>query len=93
MPRQRFSSKPYGLIAGLMALALGSIGSAQAGTAIGESIWDQNNATDRALQLVPRGAVVTSTDCQSVEVGTGNVRYICRVTYSDPPAANQAPTR
>jgi hypothetical protein len=63
---------------------------AAAGTAIGESIWDVNNARDRALQSVPAGAQIGSTSCQTVEVGTGNYHYICRITYTDP--APQTPT-
>jgi hypothetical protein len=63
---------------------------AAAGTAIGESIWDGNNARDRALQSVPAGAQIGGTSCQTVEVGTGNYHYICRITYTDP--APQTPT-
>ena len=63
---------------------------AAAGTAIGESIWDVNNARDRALQSVPAGAQIGNTSCQTVEVGTGNYHYICRITYTDP--APQTPT-
>jgi len=57
---------------------------ASAGEAVGESIWDQQNAIDRAMQSVPSGATVNTTNCQSVEVGTGNYRYICTLTYSEP---------
>jgi len=63
---------------------------ARAGVAIGESIWDQQNAIERATQMIPSGALVTATECTTVEVGTGNDHYICRLTYSDPPA--NAPT-
>lgn len=66
----------------LLAFPLG----AQAGTAVGESIWDQQNAIDRATATIPAGAQVTATNCESVEVGTGNYHYICRITYTDPPA-------
>ncbi len=55
-----------------------------AGDAVGESIWDQQNAIERAMQSVPKGAQVTNTSCDTVEVGTGNYRYICHVTYTDP---------
>lgn len=57
---------------------------AQAGTAVGESIWDRQAAINVAMQSVPSGAQVTETRCQDVEVGTGNYHYICTVTYSDP---------
>lgn len=64
---------------------------ATAGTAIGESIWDKQNAIDRATMSLPAGAQVTSTDCQSVEVGTGNYHYLCRLTFTDPPSGSAAP--
>ena len=57
---------------------------ALAGTAEAESIWDKQNAIQRAMESVPKGAQVTGTSCDTVEVGTGNLRYICRVTYTDP---------
>ena len=57
---------------------------AMADTTVGESIWDQQNAIDRAMESVPKGAQVTDTSCESVEVGTGNYHYICRLTYTNP---------
>ena len=69
----------------LIALGL-SPAAAWAGTAVGESIWDRSHAIQQAMQSVPAGAKVTSTDCQEVEVGTGNYHYLCQVTYSDPPS-------
>jgi len=78
------------LLAGLM---LAPAEPAAAGTAIGESIWDRKNARERALQSVPAGAQIMNTDCQTVEVGTGNVRYICRITYDDPAPQPQVPSR
>jgi hypothetical protein len=81
------------LLALLAGLVVAPADRAAAGTAIGESIWDRSNARDRALQSVPAGAQILSTDCQTVEVGTGNFRYICRVTYGDPAPQPQAPSR
>lgn len=57
---------------------------AEAATAVGESIWDKKAAIAAAMQSVPKGAQVTDTSCQDVEVGNGNYHYICRVTYTDP---------
>ena len=74
----------------LISLVMATAERAAAGTAIGESIWDRNNARDRALQSVPAGAQIGSTSCQTVEVGTGNYHYSCRITYTDP--APQTPT-
>jgi len=81
------------LAALLTGLVVGTAERVAAGTAIGESIWDRNNARDRALQQVPAGAQILSTDCQSVEVGIGNVRYICRISYGDPAPQPQTPNR
>jgi hypothetical protein len=81
------------LLALLAALMLGPAERAAAGTAIGESIWDRQNARERALQSVPAGAQILNSDCQTVEVGTGNFRYICRITYGDPAPQPQVPSR
>ena len=79
MPRHH----PPALLLLLASLVVAPAMQAVAGTAIGESIWDRSNARDRALQSVPAGAQIVSTNCQSVEVGTGNYHYICRITYTD----------
>jgi hypothetical protein len=50
-----------------------------------ESIWDQNNAIQRAQQQVPANATVTSTRCTVVNVRTGNYRYICTLDYTTAP--------
>jgi len=81
------------LLALLAALVLSPVERAAAGTAIGESIWDRKNARERALQSVPAGAQIINSDCQTVEVGTGNFRYICRITYDDSAPQPQGPSR
>lgn len=63
---------------------LGLAPAVDADTAVGESIWDQQNAVNRAMESVPAGAQVTATQCESVEVGIGNYHYICRITYTPP---------
>ena len=49
-----------------------------------ESIWSQEDASQRALQLVPTGAQVDSTACQEIGVGSmgGLPRYRCTVRFS-----------
>jgi hypothetical protein len=49
-----------------------------------ESIWSQEDASQRALQLVPTGAKVDSTACQEIGVGSmgGLPRYRSTVRYS-----------
>lgn len=57
-----------------------------------ESIWDESNARERALQQVPQGATVSATTCESISVGMGNTRYRCTVTFTPaPPATPKAP--
>ena len=80
------------LVTGVSLLGLGP-SAALAGTAIGESIWDKANAIARAKQAVPAGAVVTDTRCQSIEVGLGNYRYICTLTFTSPAPVTPIPSR
>jgi hypothetical protein len=49
-----------------------------------ESIWSQEDASQRALQLVPAGAQVNSTSCQEIGVGSmgGLPRFRCTVRFS-----------
>lgn len=60
--------------------------SARAGSITAESIWDQQNALQRARSQLPAGATVTGSHCTVVNVRTGNYRYICTVDYSNTPA-------
>ncbi len=60
-----------------------------------DSVWDQNDARQRALEQVPKGSTVTGTRCEVISVGMGNDRYRCTVEYSrggapDPAAPGQA---
>lgn len=63
---------------------------ARAGSATAESVWDQSNARQRALQQVPQGATVTRTSCELISVGM-NDRYRCTVWYESTPAPTAAP--
>jgi hypothetical protein len=55
---------------------------ARAGSITASSIWDRSNALERARQQLPAGAVVTREQCQEVEVGIGNIRYLCTVDFT-----------
>ena len=59
---------------------------AQAGSITASSIWDRRNALERAREQLPQGAVVTGEHCQEVEVGIGNIRYLCTVEYQPAPS-------
>jgi hypothetical protein len=70
-------------LVGVILLTLPLSGRAESSTA--ESIWNQGNARQRALQQVPQGATVTGTSCESFSVGMGNTRYRCTVTFTTAP--------
>jgi hypothetical protein len=65
-------------------------GPALAGSATADSVWDRDNAKQRAMQQVPAGATVTSTRCEDFSVGMDNTRYRCTVEFTVPDPA--APT-
>lgn len=68
-------------------LGIGLTGApALANTVTDQSIWSKDNALARARAQMPAGAVVSGSQCQTVEVGMNNERYICTITY-DVPAA------
>ena len=67
------------------ALVLAIAPQAQAGSITAESIWDKNNAIERAQ--LPANATVTGSHCTVVNVRTGNYRYICTVDYTTTPTA------
>lgn len=66
------------LLAGIALL----IPAARAGSATASSIWNKTNALARARQQLPPGAIVTGEHCQEIEVGIGNIRYLCTVEFS-----------
>ena len=77
------------LLAGsLVAGMAGLVPAARAGSATASSIWNKTNALARARQQLPLGAVVTGEHCQEVEVGIGNIRYLCTVEFSPAPAVS-----
>lgn len=84
------------LPSGLLLLLLAGAAPARAGSVTSQSTWGKANAIQRAMQQMPKGASVTGTSCDEVNVGIGNYRYICTVEYSDAPAdpgAAPAPTQ
>ena len=63
------------------------IPAAQAGSITASSIWDKNNAVERAQEQMPTGAVVTAKRCQEIDV-RGYTRYSCTLEFTQPtPAA------
>ena len=54
---------------------------AQAGSITASSIWDKNNAIERAQEQMPSGAVVTAKRCQEIDV-RGYTRYSCTLEFT-----------
>ena len=94
-PRLRCSSPGLGLgtallPSGLLLLLLAGTGPARAGSVTSQSVWSKADAIERATQQLPRGATVSGTSCEEVNVGIGNYRYICTVEFSEAPASSGA---
>jgi hypothetical protein len=69
------------LAAGLTLLT----GSAYAGSVTAESIFSLQATRQRAMSLVPTGAVISRTRCMDLEVH-GTTRYRCTVLYAKDPS-------
>ncbi|MCP9771522.1 hypothetical protein KBY66_02590 [Synechococcus sp. Tobar12-5m-g] len=82
LEKTRVWLRSIALVSGLL-LAVPLASRAESSTA--ESIWDESNARQRALQQVPQGATVSGTSCESFSVGMGNTRYRCTVTFTTSP--------
>lgn len=82
---------PGGALLLILPWALVMVGTrAHAGSVTAESVMDEANARQRALQQVPRDAAVTRTHCEDFSVGLDNFRYRCTVWYETaPPTAPQ----
>jgi hypothetical protein len=79
----------------LLLASLGAVGlpllsaPARAGSITASSIWNRSNALERAREQLPLEATVTTERCQEVEVGIGNIRYLCTVEFQ--PANSPSP--
>jgi hypothetical protein len=65
---------------------------ALAGSITADSVMDKSGARQEAMGQMPKGAIVTKTKCQEIEVHLDNIRYRCTVWYTDPPAIHPTPT-
>ncbi|QNI70544.1 hypothetical protein [Cyanobium sp. NS01] len=72
-------------LAAAVATALAGAAPALAGSATASSIWNRENALQRAREQMPAGATETRERCEEIEVGMNNVRYRCTVWF-DPAA-------
>jgi hypothetical protein len=71
------------LMAGTLAMLPGP---AIAGSITTESVFNRQATRQQAMSQVPKGAKITRTVCEELEVGLGNTRYRCTVYYTTPPA-------
>ncbi len=60
---------------------------ALAGSITADTVMDKSGARQAAMSQVPRGATITRTRCQEIEIGLDNIRYRCTVWYTEPPLA------
>lgn len=65
---------------GVLVIGAVVISPVNAGSVTSESIWDENNALQRAQNQVPSGRTITSEHCTEIEVRESS-RYRCTVTY------------
>ncbi len=71
------------LLAGSLSVISGPV---RAGSVTAESVFNRQATRQRAMSQVPKGAKVTRTVCEEVEVGMDNTRYRCSVFYTTAPA-------
>jgi hypothetical protein len=62
----------------------------RAGSSTAESVWDRRNARARAMEQVPRGALITGQRCMEIGMRGNEERYRCTVWYTVP-ASNTPP--
>lgn len=74
----------------LLGLSLAA-GPALAGSITADSVMDKSGARQEALEQVPKGATITRTKCQEIEIGMDNIRYRCTVWYTTAPVVSPAP--
>ena len=72
------------LLTGGLALQAGP---APAGSVTAESVFNRQATRQEAKSQVPKGATVTRTVCEDLEVGMDNTRYRCTVFYTTTPAS------
>jgi hypothetical protein len=60
---------------------------ARAGSVTAESVFDRQATRQQARSQVPKGAKITRTVCEDIEVGMDNTRYRCTVFYTTAPAS------
>jgi hypothetical protein len=62
-----------------------------AGSITSSSVWNRENALQRARDQMPAGATVTRERCEEIGVGFDNFRYRCTVWFTTAPNPASAP--
>jgi hypothetical protein len=62
-------------------------GLAAEGSVSSQSPLSRQQAWQEAMSQLPKGARVTSSNCNDVEIGYGNTRYYCVLTFTQPDPA------
>ena len=72
-------------------LGFSAQGLANEGSVSAQSPLSRQQAWQEAMAKLPKGAVVTNSQCNDVEIGYSNTRYYCVLTFSQPTAEAQQP--
>jgi hypothetical protein len=64
----------------LLALLLAAALPVQAGSITAESVWSEDDATQRAEVQVPKNSTITDTQCETIQVRNSD-RYRCTVFF------------
>ena len=72
-------------------LGFSAQGLAAEGSVSAQSPLSRQQAWQEAMAKLPKGAVVTNSQCNDVEIGYSNTRYYCVLTFSQPTAEPQQP--
>lgn len=79
---ERKLERPISQVQGLavLALLLAAALPVQAGSITAESVWSEDDATQRAKVQVPKNSTVTDTHCETIQVRNSD-RYRCTVFF------------
>lgn len=79
---ERKLERPISQVQGLavLALLLAAALPVQAGSITAESVWSEDDATQRAEVQVPKNSTVTDTQCETIQVRNSD-RYRCTVFF------------
>ncbi|MFQ6537277.1 MULTISPECIES: hypothetical protein [Aphanothece] len=89
-PASPSSSRPWVLVLAGAALLLPAP-AVLAGSITSSSVWNRENALQRAREQMPAGATVTRERCEEIGVGFDNFRYRCTVWFTTAPDPAPAP--